>query len=180
MNQPALLTPVAEPGSNEVARIALRARFDALQASLEHKISEYAAQTGRPQAVAQQRLLLYMELPLKLQEQLLLPALQDAEPGWAAELQTLSLELKLLRDAGELLRCSAALCHELSLALLQGMARLHCARLQAVLRRPGAAAVDWPAVQQEADEMFERWAEEIRDSGDIEDEEADPVGAPTR
>lgn len=124
--------------------------------------------------------MLHLELPLKLQEQLLLPALQTAEPGWDGELDTLALELKLLRDAGELLRCSAALCHELALALLQGMARLHVARLQAVLRRPGAAGVDWPAVQREADAMFERWADEIRDSGDIEDEDADPVGAPAR
>lgn len=180
MNQPALLSSAAPGSPQEAARHALRDRFFALEAAVDANVSEYAALTGTAKSLAQRRLLLNMELPLKLQEQLLLPALQAAEPGWEPELQALAQEVKLVRDAGELLRCSSATCHELSLALLQGLARLHFTRLKALLRRPGAAGVDWPAVKQESDEMLERWADEVRDSGDIEDEDADPVGAPAR
>lgn len=178
---PAALLVAAPDTPDALARAALRERFDALQAALEARVSDYAMLTGDAQTAAQQRLLLHLELPLKLQEQVLLPALSQAEPGWEPEVQDLAVELKLLRDAGLLLRSTAGSGHELSLSLLQGMARLHCARLQALLRRPGAAAMDWPAARAEADALIERWHAEIAGGGALEDdEEQDPVGAPPR
>jgi hypothetical protein len=180
MSNAALFAPAPEtPGS--AARAALRSRFEALQSALEARVSDYAMLTGRAQTLAQHHLLLHLELPLKLQEQVLLPALQQAEPGWEPEVQELALELQLLRDAGLLLRSSSATCHELALSLLQGMARLHCARLQSLLRRPGAAAMDWPAARAESDALIARWHDEIAAGGDLaDDEDADPVGAAPR
>lgn len=178
MPRPALFSDTAGPG--QAARAALRGRFDVLERDLERRVTRYAGLTGAAKAEALHELLLELELPLKLEEQLLLPALEAAEPAWKGELHDLSAELGLVRDAAQLLRCSGTLCHELALALLQGMARLHASRLQALLRRPGAPDMDWAAALREAEALLKRWSAEIRAQGDIDDEDIDPVGPPSR
>lgn len=67
------------------------------------------------------------------------------------------------------------------LAAIDTLAALRTQRVGlALARAQRAALVDTKALGVEMDQLLERWHGEVRRSGDIEDEEMDPVGLPPR
>lgn len=144
---------------------AAQASFDALLAGLRRSSA---------QQPDQRLVLLQLEQMWKIETQLVLPAL-DASPSRHA-LQ----EVELLRSLGVLVeRCEPAE-RELAWTVLQGLAELHFARVDALLQAPCAAHADWPALLGEARSWLAQWEDEMRAQGDIEDEDRDPVGLPPR
>ena len=126
------------------------------------------------------RALLAIELRLKLEEQVLLPRFREL--GLPA-LGTVDKQIGLLRDllaegaAGEL----ALPTNSLLWASIEGLCCLHCdAVAQLLLLALDTSKFDADAAWLEAEDYRAHWRAEIGVSGDIEDEEADPVGQPPR
>jgi hypothetical protein len=126
------------------------------------------------------RALLAIELRLKLEEQVLLPRFRQL--GLPA-LDTVERQIDLLRELlaegalGELALPS----NRLLWAAIERMCTLHFdAVAQLMLLALAESRFDADAAWQEAEGYRARWRAEIDDSGDIEDEEADPVGRPPR
>lgn len=126
------------------------------------------------------RALLAIELRLKLEEQVLLPRLADLE---LPALDGASTQIEQLRE----LLAEAAL-GELALpnnrllwSAIERMCTLHFdAVAQLMLLALADPSFDAEAARQQADDYRARWRAEIGQHGDIEDEEADPVGQPPR
>jgi hypothetical protein len=126
------------------------------------------------------RALLAIELRLKLEEQVLLPRFRELElpaPG------TLEKQIDLLRELlaeaahGELALPS----NRLLWAAIERMCTLHFDAVAQLMQLALAESrFDADAAWQEAEDYRARWRAEIADSGDIEDEETDPVGQPPR
>jgi len=152
--------------------------------TLQQLFADCSHSHGERRGPLQQRLLLGLELLWKLEEQVVMPALREAEPAWAAELTAAAREIELMRDLSlRVQRSSAAerrLERDLAFAALEGMARVHCAHSEQLLDRAPAQGPRWPALHSEVQALLARWRAEIREHGDIEDEERDPVGLPPR
>lgn len=134
--------------------------------------------SGRVQSL--RRALLAIELRLKLEEQVLLPRFQELGlPALdAAEKQT-ELLRELLAEAahGELALPS----NRLLWAAIERMGRLHFdAVAQLLLLAQADPRFDAEQAWRDAEDYRARWRGEIAETGDIEDEEADPVGRPPR
>ncbi len=126
------------------------------------------------------RALLAIELRLKLEEQVLLPRL--GELGLPA-LDTVEKQIELLRELlaeathGEL----ALHGNRLLWAAIERMSILHFdAVAQLMLLALADSRFDADAAWREAEDYRSRWRSEMAETGDIEDEEADPVGQPPR
>jgi hypothetical protein len=126
------------------------------------------------------RALLAIELRLKLEEQVLLPRFRGL--GIPA-LDTVEKQIDLLRELlaeashGEL----ALQSNQLLWAAIERMSTLHFdAVAQLMLLAEDQPRFDADAAWREAEDYRSRWRSEIADTGDIEDEEADPVGQPPR
>jgi hypothetical protein len=127
-----------------------------------------------------QRALLAIELRLKLEEQVLLPRFHEL--GLPA-LDTVEKQTELLRELlaeaahGELALPS----NRLLWAAIERMSTLHFdAVAQLLLLALDHSRFDADQAWCEAEDYRARWRSEIGDSGDIEDEDADPVGQPPR
>jgi hypothetical protein len=135
---------------------------------------------GSANTKTSRRALLTIELRLKFEEQVLLPRFREL--GLPAE-DTVEKQIELLR---ELLAQAAQ--GELALqgtrllwAAIERMSILHFdAMAQLMLLALADSAFDADAAWREAEDCRSRWRDEIAESGDIEDEEADPVGQPPR
>jgi hypothetical protein len=126
------------------------------------------------------RLQLGVELLCKLEEQLLLPALKRSRaPTWPALTQAMA-DVERLRELSSRIDEAEASQRALLVGTLEGMARLHFDALQGLLRDADAASMPWGALEREMRALLRRWRGEIRQHGDIEDEDADPVGHPPR
>ena len=139
-----------------------------------------AAQSARiGPAVWQQQL--GVELLCKLEEQLLHPALQRSRARvWPALADAMG-DLARLRTLSSRVDAADAVQRPFLVAALDGMTRLHFDALRALLQEvAGDPAIPWDALDREARGLLARWGEEIRTSGDIEDEDGDPVGHPPR
>ena len=126
------------------------------------------------------RALLAIELRLKLEEQVLLPRFREL--GVQAQ-GTVEKQLDLLRELlaeashGEL----ALQSNRLLWAAIERMSTLHFdAVAQLMLLAEDDPRFDADEAWQEAEDYRARWRDEIADKGEIEDEEADPVGQPPR
>jgi hypothetical protein len=126
------------------------------------------------------RALLAIELRLKLEEQVLLPRFRELGlPAQASVEKQIDLLRELLAEAtpGEL----ALQSNRLLWAAIERMSTLHFdAVAQLMLLAEDDRRFDADEAWQEAEDYRARWRSEIADSGDIEDEEADPVGQPPR
>ena len=126
------------------------------------------------------RALLSIELRLKLEEQVLLPRFRElALPAQDAVEKQIDLLRELLAEAthGEL----ALQSNRLLWAAIERMSTLHFdAVAQLMLLALADSRFDADAAWHDAESYRARWRDEIADSGDIEDEEADPVGQPPR
>jgi hypothetical protein len=145
---------------------------EGLAASERHRAS-----SGGP---SPRRALLAIELRLKLEEQVLLARLRKLGlPG----LDTVDRQIELLRELlGEAALGELALpSSRLLWAAIERMCRLHFdAVAQLMLLALADSRFDADAAWHEAQDYRTRWRREIADRGDIEDEEADPVGRPPR
>lgn len=121
-----------------------------------------------------------VELLCKLEEQLLHPALkQSRDQAWPALAQAMG-DVGRVRDLCGRIDAAEPLRRPLLVATLEGMARLHFEALDALLREADAAALPWAALERETRALLRRWRSEIQQHGEIEDEDADPVGQPPR
>jgi hypothetical protein len=126
------------------------------------------------------RALLAIELRLKLEEQVLLPRFRDlALPALEPVEKQTELLRELLAEAahGELALPS----NRLLWAAIDRMSKLHFdAVAQMMLLAQAHSRFDADQAWCDAEDYRARWRAEIAESGDIEDEEADPVGQPPR
>lgn len=169
-----------EPQTAAAPRRALRRLFGDLYAALQALFAQRPLAARRRRTVVQRRLLLGLELVAKLEEQVVYPALAEAEPGWAADLDQAQQELELLRDLSLLTGRTTAANRDVSMAVLEGMATLHFTRVDGLLGRAGAEVAPWSAMEREVRGLLGRWQAEVRRDGEIEDEDRDPVGLPPR
>jgi hypothetical protein len=161
-------------------RLSVAALLGRQRGALEALFAQWREAAARQRTALQRQLLLGLELRSKLEEQVLLPALQEAEPGWAPALSGARQELELLRDLALLAGSTVAANRQLTLSVIQGLAALHFDRLDELLQADGAHSVAWDALHDEMADMLSRWHAELRARGQIEDEDRDPVGAPPR
>jgi hypothetical protein len=159
----------------------------ALWAELRHAAQERFQEYGRAQAahraLPRRRLLLALELMWKLEEQALLPALMDADAGTRDDAAELDQELNRLRDLADLVREGGLEPTSMNvvLAALDGMNALRALRFERALDSAvRTRRLDGAALAREMEAWLGRWREEVTTTGDIEDEELDPVGRPPR
>ncbi|MDN3920662.1 hypothetical protein [Roseateles violae] len=154
-----------------------------LRHSLDRRFDESGAGSARRRALAQRRLLRALELRWKLEELVLLPALQDSATASREDVRAAEKEIGLLRELSDLigdpqLPSSA---QGVVLAVLEGIATLRSDQLERRLRQAlQNERINGAALAGDIEGMLERWCGELLASGDIEDEEADPVGQPPR
>jgi len=160
----------ASPGDTQASFTAWLAR---LRRTLKQQLGERA---GVPQ---QRRLLLHLEKTWKMETQLIFPAL-DAAEALQPSLRHALREVELLRDMALLVERSEPTQRDIAWSVIEGLAELHFARVDALLQRPSASGADWRALLDEATAWLAQGDDEMRAQGDIEDEDRDPVGLPPR
>jgi hypothetical protein len=154
-------------------RAATEVLFDALE----------GASTSHQAAAAQRKLFLALELQCKLQELAVLPALQTAGVVTKAALRSSEEDIAALRELVVLAQAPSAddSARELLMAALDNQAELQFETVQGLLYRARhSGRSDGPSLRKDMDELLERWRSEIARTGDIEDEDIDPVGLPPR
>lgn len=114
-----------------------------------------------------------------LEEHWLYPALHEAWHGERSAFEAHEQELAPLRGLVERVRQDPS---PAEFAVLEGVVTLHLDSVAALLHRADADGrrVDWRRLGRDMAAMQARWADEVAATGDIEDEEADPVGRPPR
>jgi hypothetical protein len=176
------------PRTTSPARPARR-RDDALHrwASLRNALrAHFRAYTRAPashRALPRRRLLLALEQLWKLEEHALLPALIDADAGTRADADALERELTRMREMVDRLRDDTRdpVQAVVLMAALEGVTTLRALRLERALALAiKTRRLDGPRLAQDMEEWLARWQAEMAATGDIEDEEADPVGRPPR
>jgi len=143
--------------------------------STEGRYAAFNRASASSRVRARQRLLLALELRWKLEEQVLLPALQGADAADRGADQ----EIGMLRDLAELVSDNTleAAAAGTVLAALDGMAMLHSQRIeQALAQATRTRQIDSVVLAREMEGLLNRWRGEQLLTGGIEDEEADPVG----
>lgn len=113
-----------------------------------------------------------------LEEQWLYPALAEAANGERSAWEAHEQELAPLRELAAQAEADPADRIAARLAVLEGIVLLHLESVARLLEAPWR--VDWQRLGADMAAMEARWAAEVAATGDIEDEEADPVGRPPR
>jgi len=134
----------------------------------------------RRRGALQRQLLLGLDLMWKIEDQVLLPALHEALPEAVPTVRQVTGELELMRDLALLATQTNAENREMTLAVLEGLASLHFARVAELLAQAPPDTADWPALQHSVQGLLGRWRREVRVQGEVEDEDRDPVGLPPR
>lgn len=159
------------------------ALWSELRHAAQQRFDEYTHALATRRSWPRRRLLLALEMMWKLEEQALIPALLDADAGTRDDAIALEQEVTHLRELADLLREDAldAASASVVVAALDGMAALRALRFERSLDQAVQARhLDGAALAREMDELLARWHEEITVTGDLEDEELDPVGRPPR
>src|SRR6218665_1927768 len=164
----------------------VRSLWGELRESTVHRLDEFTNAGEARRDLAKRRLLLALELRWKREEQVLLPALLDSgtgEFGSRAGVEAVEAEIHHLRELCELLQGGALpqSAARTVVGVLEGLAGLRSAQIEQALAEASAARrIDTAALADDMRALLARWRGEIADTGDIEDEEADPVGRPPR
>ena len=146
-------------------------------------LDDYLGADATERAGAQKRLLLALELGWKLEEQVLLPALHEGDVRLKLDTDQVLEEIEKLRDLADLVEEGTLdpASNLVVLNALEGIAELRAARVEEALHAAkNTPGVNAAALAQDMNAMLKRWREEISATGDIEDEERDPVGKPPR
>lgn len=155
----------APPECAGPARRPLLLLLDDLQQALRARFEDYDRATSRPFSLgadggpgsALRRLQLGLALLVKLEEQLLLPALGEARGyPWPALDQALR-DVVALRELSALLDRAAPLQRTVVVATLEGLARLHFRVLNTMLREADGAALSWSALERETRALLQHW-----------------------
>lgn len=157
--------------------------WSGLRQAAQRRYQEYNRSQAAHRALPRRRLMLALELMWKLEEQALLPALLDADASTRDDAAELETEVDRLRELADLVRQGQIDedSTKVVLATLDGMSTLRALRFERTLdRMVKARQLDGAALAREMDEWLGRWREEVTTTGDIEDEELDPVGRPPR
>ena len=158
----------------------LSSLLSGLRSALQAVAADRMGAVGRRRGLLQRRFLLGLELLFKLEEQLLLPALTDAQDhvnaDTAQSLRNARLEIELLRDLGMLVAHTASGNRDAVVGVLQGLAELHEQRVDALIASVPATSVPWQSLEREMRGQLGRWRAEVISDGDIDDEDRDPVG----
>jgi len=158
-------------------------RIEKLRSSTRKLFEEYTQTESQGSTHLLKKLLLALELRWKLEELVLLPALQGTQGVTHDGTQDAGHELDALRDLAALAGASGlGTEHQrLLLGAIETLAALRTERINwALTQVQRAALVDARALGREMDQLLERWHAEVRRTGDIEDEERDPVGQSPR
>lgn len=158
-------------------------RIETLRSSTRTLFEEYTQVESQAPPQLLKKLLLALELRWKLEELVLLPALQGTRGVTHHCTQDAGHELDALRDLAALagVRGQSVEHQHLLLGAIESLAALRTERINwALTQAQRAALVDARALGREMDQLLERWRTEVRRTGDIEDEERDPVGQPQR
>jgi hypothetical protein len=158
-------------------------RIGKLRGSTRKLCDEFmqVAQQGSPQLL--KKILLALELRWKIEELVLIPALHGTQGVLQGCTQDAGRELDALRDLAALAGAHglSAERQRMLLGAIESLAAFRTERINwALTRAQRAALVDAHALGREMDQLLSRWHGEVRRTGDIEDEEADPVGRPPR
>ena len=158
-------------------------RIVTLRSSTRKLFEEYTqvAPPGPPRLL--KKILLALELRWKLEELVLMPALHRAQGVVNGRAQDMGHELDALRDLAALAKEDGlgAERRQLLLGALEALAALRTERIHwALTRAQRGGLVNAQALGREMDQLLGRWQAEVRRTGDIEDEEMDPVGQPPR
>ncbi len=155
----------------------------ALHASVAQLSEWLSSATNHHRITAQKAFLRTLDLRCRLEQLVIVPALR-ASAGLPQEvLDRCECELAQVRDRIETVTLGLADAPQGdgSVVLAANAAMTHFDEMDALLLEPACvAALDAHALAAQIDAWTARWTEEIRATGDIEDEELDPVGLPPR
>jgi hypothetical protein len=168
------MSDATSPGVADAASLARDQVLDTL-ASFKGTIETRFEQTLRAEhdETWRRNVLLGVELWLKLEEHVIVPALRDGDVASARIVQSLGHDGEVLRDLMNE--------HQQSPGLIENAAKRHMHGTDALLRSGEARAwLNWTRVHADIQAWMKRWRDEIAERGDIEDEERDPVGTPPR
>jgi len=157
--------------------------WSGLHAATRRCLDDYLGANSAERADAQRRLLLALELGWKLEEQVLLPALNYGEVRLRLDTDQVLEEIEKLRDLAGLVEDGAldAASTVVVMNALEGIAELRAMRVEEALQSARhSARLNDAALGAEMGALLQRWREELAATGDIEDEERDPVGKPPR
>ena len=157
-------------------------RLVALRRTTERRLQAVQDAAARARPAATRRLLLALQIRWKLDQQSVAPRLDDVTAGEPA-LPHVERESLLLQEWADLLESQAlpAAAQRALLTTLTGLSALRAERLEAALAAAiRRGAIDTAALARDIDERLARWRDEVLATGDIEDEEIDPVGTPPR
>ena len=162
-------TGVGEAAS--LAREQVLATLAAFRSEIETRFEQNLRQVH--DKTWRRNVLLGVELWLKLEEHVIVPSLRDSDVASARIVQSVGHDGEVLRDLMDE--------HAQAPGLIENAARRHMRATESLLRGAEAQAwLNWTRVQAEMEAWMKRWRDEIATSGDIEDEERDPVGLPPR
>ena len=134
-------------------------------------------------AATQRKLFLALELQCKLQELAVLPAVQAAGVVTPSMLRSNEEDIAALRELVVMAQRPDLdpTARQLVIAAVDNIAELQFENVQGLLYRARhSGRSDGLALHRDMDALLARWREEIARTGDIEDEEVDPVGLPPR
>jgi hypothetical protein len=134
-------------------------------------------------AAARHRLFLALELQCKLQELAVLPALHEAGVATRPMLRSCEEDIAAQRDLVAMAQepPPEPMARKLLMAALDNLAELQFEHIHGLLHRARhSGRSDGSALRKDMEALLERWEQEVARTGDIEDEEIDPVGLPPR
>ncbi len=171
-----MITQTAEAGDARSLLVQMHQTIDTLFDAWRR------AQPGNNELV-QRKLFLALELRCKIEELVVLPVLGDATADRQATRRRYQRDIERLRALVDHARehgISHALRQHL-IATLEGVTALHFSGVECLLADAGhAPRIDSEELGREIQAWLKRWHDEIDATGDIEDEEMDPVGLPPR
>ncbi|HEY4081725.1 MAG TPA: hypothetical protein VGM81_13620 [Burkholderiaceae bacterium] len=170
------------------AQAPVKPNADALWSGLHQAtkrcFDDYLGADAVQRSAAQKRLLLALELGWKLEELVLLPAMKEGDIKLRVDTLLIYEEIEKLRDLAELVQAGKLdpAANIVVLGALEGIAGLRSVRIQQALEAAQSinCGVNKAVLSTEMEDMLKRWREEIATTGDIEDEERDPVGLSPR
>lgn len=139
--------------------------------------------TVRHGITAEHALMRALDLRCKLEQLVVVPALRETDTVPFAALQAIEQELIELRERIKSARPAADTPNMTSnvIVTLIGEFMTHFDRMDTLLGHPASVtAMDAFGLAPEIEAWTQRWINEITTTGDIEDEEQDPVGTPPR
>jgi hypothetical protein len=173
----------ARAGSSRLAAPDAAALWAELREATEARYDDLLAARAEWRPMAQRRLLLALELQWKLEELVLLPALQEVDAGLSLGLQSIGKEIELLRELAHTVSGGGVpqAIENTLFGVLQGIASLRAEQIEVALADPKRVSPrQRQALSRDIRVLLDRWRGEVETTGDIEDEEADPVGQPPR